>query len=70
MKSVNLINKQYRLLLVHPPCPLGFLNDRFHILLPSHRGIDLAEFCAGGICDHLGEGRLSRSRGTIKNDRG
>ena len=69
IKPVDLIHKKNRLLLIHAQGFFRLLYHRLHILLSRHRGVDLREFRAGGVGDHLRKSRLPGPRRAVEDDR-
>ena len=69
IKPVDLVNKQYGLLSIHPAQVLGLRHYLFHILLAGNGGIDLRKLRAGRVGDHPGQSRLPRTGRPIENDR-
>ena len=68
VETVDLIDKQDGLLLIHPQQFFCLLNDLLHVLLARGCGIDLLKFGTGRVGDDLCQGGLARPRRPVKND--
>ena len=68
IKSVNLIYKKNRFLLVHAKRLFCLCNHCFHIFLSRYSSINLGKLCARCICNHFCKRGLSGPRRSIENN--
>ena len=68
VESVDLINKENCFFAIHTKAVLSLVHYFLHVFFACNGSIDLGKACTGGIGDDFGQGGLTCSRWSVKDN--